>query len=245
VCSCVALVSCASHRDLLQAEIQHDLGVEDLRQGRLQQALRAFEEAVSLADDFPQAFNGLGLTQHFLGNEQKAIEAFQRALKLKPDFSEVKANLGRVHLSRGRFREALPLLEEALEDVFLPERYVAEANLGWAQFQIGMEEEGLRRVMTALAQNEGYCVAHEFLGFMHQKRQTYDEAIESFKILIQKCPGYVQGLLNLAKVYLLAGDETQGCLNLEACVQKGRMSLVGQECTRLQRLSCGSKPSAP
>ncbi|HOX43347.1 MAG TPA: tetratricopeptide repeat protein [Myxococcota bacterium] len=236
------LPACASQKDTMQSEIQYDLGVNDLQAGQVHQALKEFQEAIELNEEFYQAHNGLGLTHHFLGNEQKAIECFQRALELNPDFSSARANLGRVFISQGRFREALPMLEKALEDVFLPERFVAEANLGWALFQIGQEDEGMRRVMSSLAQNESFCVAYEYLGLMHQKRRSFPEAIEHLKQLVKLCPEYVQGYLHLAKVHLLSGDNPHGCTYLENCIQKGRMSLPAQECQRLQRLSCGARP---
>jgi len=239
----LALASCASKKDVVQAEIQYDLGVNDLRAGRVHQALKEFQEAVSLHDEFPQAHNGLGLTHHFLGNTAKAIECFERALALKPDFSAARANLARVLISVGRFRDAIPLLEAALEDVFLPERFVAESNLGWAQFQIGQEDEGIRRVMASLAQHEGYCVAYEYLGLMHQKRREFADAIEHFKVLHQKCPDYLQALLHLAKVHLLSGDQASGCTYLEKCIQMGHMALPAQECQRLQRISCQARPA--
>jgi Tfp pilus assembly protein PilF len=237
------LPACASQKDEQQAEIQYDLGVNDLQAGQVQQALKEFQEATKLNEEFYQAFNGLGLTHHFLGNEQKAIECFQRALELNPDFSSARANLGRVFITQGRFREAIPALEKALEDVFLPERFVAEANVGWALFQVGQEDEGMRRVMSALAQNETFCVAYEYLGLMQQKRRAFPEAIEYLKTLVKMCPEYVQGYLHLAKVHLLSGDNPNGCTYLENCIQKGHMSLAAQECQRLQRLSCGTKPA--
>ncbi len=225
-------------KDLRQAEIEYDMGVNDLKAGRVREAMNCFTNSVELHPDFAQAHNGLGLVMHFLGRNEGALEHFEKALQLKPDYSEVRNNMARVYISLGRFREAIPLLQKALENVFLHERYLAESNLGWALFQIGREEEGMKRVMNALAHNEKYCVGYEYLGLMYQKRKAYEEAVRELELLVEHCPKYASGHLNLGKVFLMMGNLEKGCKHLGLCLAMGRMTLVGRECDRLFRASC-------
>ncbi|MBN2497560.1 MAG: tetratricopeptide repeat protein [Deltaproteobacteria bacterium] len=220
------------------------MGVEELRTGRIRESLRHFMESVKLHPDFAEAQNGLGLAHMFLGNEDLAVAHFERALEIKKDYSEVRNNMARVLLNQGRYREAIPLLEKALEDVFLPNRYLAECNLGWAYFNVGREKEGMERVMSALAQNEKYCVGYEYLGQMFQRRKQYDQAIEEYKNVMVHCPEYPPGRLNLGRVMLLKGDVEAGCAQLDLCRKKDRMRESARECERLFRTSC-SEASAP
>jgi type IV pilus assembly protein PilF len=231
-----------SAKDVKQAEITYDLGVGELREGRVTEALKNFLESVKLNPEFAEAHNGLGLAHHLLGNHEKALAHFEKALELKPDYSEVRNNMARVYIGQNRFRLAIPLLRKALEDVFLKERYLAESNLGWSLFQIGEVDEAFKHVRNALAQNERYCVGYEYLGLMHQSRKQYSEAIREFSALTEKCPRYITGWLNLGKAYLMQGNGGSGCTALERCRSISRMTDVGQECQRLFDASCSNRP---
>jgi type IV pilus assembly protein PilF len=230
-------------KDIKQAEITYDLGVNDLQEGRLTDALKNFIESTRLNPEFAEAHNGLGLAQHLLGNHEKALAHFEKALELKPDYSEVMNNIARVYIGQNRYRLAIPLLRKALEDVFLKERYLAESNLGWSLFQIGEEDEGLNHVRNAVAQNERYCVGYEYLGLMYKSRKEYKEAVREFGELTERCPQYIAGWLNLGKVHLMTGDDGNGCKALERCQSISRMTDIGRECDRLYATNCSAAPA--
>jgi type IV pilus assembly protein PilF len=241
-----ACITGASPKEIKQAEIQYDLGVNEMRAGRLKQALSSFMESHELNPDFPQVHNGLGLAYYMMGNYDKALVHFDKALELKPDYSEVMNSKARMLIDQGRFRLAIPLLKKALDNVFLKERYLAESNLGWALFHTGEQEEGFKRVRSSIAQNEKYCVGYQYLGLMLQAQKKFTEAIKEFRQMTELCPGYPQGNRDLGKALLMNGDEDGGCKALKSCFEKSRMTRVGQECERLFGLSCKARnPEAP
>jgi tetratricopeptide (TPR) repeat protein len=244
------LLGCATGptaKIIRQAEISYDLGVNEFRAGRLTEALKNFIESSRLNPEFARAHNGLGLVYHLMGDPANALAHFKKALELKPDYSEVLNNMARVYIGQNRFRLAIPLLRKALQDVFLKERYLAESNLGWSLFQVGEEDEGLKRVRNAVAQNERYCVGYEYLGLMHKSRKEYQKAIREFAELTERCPGYIAGWLNLGKVHLMTGDDGNGCAALERCRSTSRMTDLGRECERIYTTSCSptSSPGSP
>ncbi|MBW2703720.1 MAG: tetratricopeptide repeat protein [Deltaproteobacteria bacterium] len=233
-----ACVTGPSQKDIKQAEIRYDLGVGELHGGQFRQALRSFMAAVKVHPDFALAHNGLGLAYMVMGQNQLAETHLKRALELKPDLSEVLNNLARLYMNQKRFRQAIPLLEKALEDMFLKERYLAESNLGWALFMTGKQKKGMDRVMTALAQNEKLCVGYLYLGLMYEKRKQYDKSVEELQQLVEYCPDYPEGLFALAKVLLLQGNIRAGCRHLASCRDLGRRSQTGRSCQRLIDQNC-------
>jgi type IV pilus assembly protein PilF len=248
VLALVGLLACAcvsgpGPKEIKEAEIQYDLGVTDLRDGKLKEALNDLLESVRLNPYSSTTHYALGSVYYFLGDFEKSIVHFQKALELRHDYDEARANLARVYISQKRFQEAIPLLEKALEYIFLPERYLAESNLGWAKFQIGEHEEGIKLVRGALAKNEKYCVGYEYLGLMHQARREYERAVYELSNFIKYCPEAMQGYLELGKAQLMKGDEKGGCASLETCRHQNRMTLVGQECERLHEVSCAQNPA--
>jgi len=239
------LTSClgTTQKERKQAEIQYDLGVNELKLGKIPEAMNFFTESLKLFPEFPPAENGLGLSLYFLGKFQQALKHFRRALELNPKYSEVRNNMARVYLSLGRYREAIPILKKALEDVFLPDSYLAESNLGWALFNVGKQKEGIKLVMESLAKNENYCIGYQYLALMYKKQKRYDDSLREFGNVVKKCPEYPQGHLNKGKLHLMMGQVDWGCAELNQCRDLGRMTPVGQECDHLIRISCPSRPN--
>jgi type IV pilus assembly protein PilF len=238
---CLALGACVigpSAKEIKQAEIQYDLGINDMRAGRLKPALRNFLEAAKIKPDFPELQNALGLVFYLLGENEKALAYYDRALELKPDYSEVLNNKARLLIDQNHYREAIPLLHKALDNVFLKERYLAESNYGWALFQTGKKQQGYKHVKNAIAQNEKYCIGYQYLGLMYQEDKNLEDAAAQFLKITEICPTYQQANRDLGKVLLMQGNEADGCKALRACLEKSHMSKVGQDCDRLYRLSC-------
>src|SRR5512134_969072 len=103
-----ASLACAhSSKDRHSAEIHHDLGVEALRNGRPQDALREFDEALRIDDGFAEAWRGRGLVlDHGFGRLEEAEKDYRRALGLRPSYSEVHNDLGQLLARTGRYPEA-------------------------------------------------------------------------------------------------------------------------------------------
>ena len=61
--------------------------------GRLEDAIDAYKNALSLMPNYAEAYNNMGIT--FMNRESwKAIEAYNNALLLKPDNVEAFKNIG-------------------------------------------------------------------------------------------------------------------------------------------------------
>jgi len=73
---------------------------------RLQEAAAKFEQAVALAPDDPNAWNGLGWSRFNSGNSAKAAEAFRAAVKLQPNHPAALNGLGQICLSERKYDEA-------------------------------------------------------------------------------------------------------------------------------------------
>src|SRR5207253_11291131 len=80
----------------------YDVGRVLLLARRFPEAGAAFNGALALKADMPEALYGLGLTFDALGRLDEAIDAYTRALALRIDFADVHFNLARVLTARGR-----------------------------------------------------------------------------------------------------------------------------------------------
>ena len=93
----------------------NNLGVEDLRAGRLERARERLEMAVAMAGDFSMAYNNLGVVYRRLGEHQKALNAYVLGLN---GWGAIPASLNNLTLlyqmeSGLGLEERLPLPHEA------------------------------------------------------------------------------------------------------------------------------------
>ena len=75
------------------ANAQKNLGSVFATQGRLNEAISCFEQALALDPDDADVYNNLGTAFKNQGQTDAAIACYQRALVLNPDHSEANRNL--------------------------------------------------------------------------------------------------------------------------------------------------------
>ncbi len=74
-------------------------------------AATAFQQAVGLRADFPEAWNELGYARRNQGRYPESLAAYDRALRLRPDFPEALEYLGEAYVKMGRLDEARRVLD--------------------------------------------------------------------------------------------------------------------------------------
>src|SRR6266481_1508949 len=96
----------------------------------MEQAVKAFRQAVKLQPENPDAHNNLGLAFLQNGDGNGAIAEFQTATRLRPDDSGYLGNLGAAHLQVADFDAAISEFESAIK--LSPEDATLHYDLGLA-----------------------------------------------------------------------------------------------------------------
>lgn len=92
-CSTAATQRLASNQ-FPKAEQHFDSGVELPEQGRLKQAISAYDEALRLNPQYAKAYNNRGFAYDNLGQYQRAIQDYDEAIRLDPKLALAYANRG-------------------------------------------------------------------------------------------------------------------------------------------------------
>ena len=91
------------------AEAHGNLGLALYEQGRLDEAIAAYNRAIALRPDLAGVQNNLGVALRDQGRPDEAIAAYRRAIALKPDHAEAHNNLGNALWTRaGSTRRSPP-----------------------------------------------------------------------------------------------------------------------------------------
>ena len=64
------------------------------RQGKLEEAIAAYRQAIGLKSDYAEAHYNLGVALTDQGKLEEAIAAYRQAIGIKPDYAEAHSNLG-------------------------------------------------------------------------------------------------------------------------------------------------------
>jgi tetratricopeptide (TPR) repeat protein len=86
------------------AETYYSMGQKYIGEGNFDMAVLAFEKAVELAPDWPEAHNALGEAYVELLRFEDAVAEFDRAIRLKSDYAQAKTNRRRTMMSLERYK---------------------------------------------------------------------------------------------------------------------------------------------
>jgi len=172
-----------------------NLGAALDNQGRTEEAIEHYLQALQLKPDYDKAHYNLGFALDNQGRTEEAIEHYLQALRIKPDYVEAHNNLGNALNNQGRTEEAIEHYLQALQ--LKPDYDKAHYNLGNALDNLGRTEEAIEHYLQALRINPDYDEAHNNLGNALKKRGRTEEAIEHYLQALRIKPDYVEAHNNL------------------------------------------------
>lgn len=227
----------ASRKERKSAEIHHDLGVEALRAGRVQEALKEFEAALAIDEGLADAQRGLGIVlDHGFGRTADAERAYRRALEIRPDFSEAHNDLAGLLARGGRLDEAITHFDAALANMMYAEPWVARCNKGQALYRAGRRDEGMAEMKQCVAANPRFCAGYREIGRIHLDEGHAKEALEVLQTYARHCDGAADAHWLVGLAQMKSGDAASARAAFERCEQLGAGTSVGEECHQSREL---------
>jgi tetratricopeptide (TPR) repeat protein len=98
-----------------EARSYYKQGVTLSRGNRLQEALSAFQRAVSISPQYGDAYYNMGIIDDKLGRTDEAIDAYRTAIAINPRDVQARCNLGDVLLRKHQVGYAIQELEQAVK----------------------------------------------------------------------------------------------------------------------------------
>ena len=130
------------------AEGRLRMGLALSQEGKTDEAVRKYEEALRLDPNLVAAHVSLGLIMAQKRDLDKAIFHFRKALKIKPDIAEVHNSLGVALIFKGDLDGAVEHLETAIK--INPKFAKAHNSLAVALAKKGRTEEAIRHLSEAV-----------------------------------------------------------------------------------------------
>lgn len=141
------------------AELQTQLGIGYLRQGKLELAWTRLQRALDADPNYSTAHNAMGLVQERLNDPEKAEEHYRRATTLNPADSAAQNNYGNFLCRHKRYEEGERRFLQAAKNPLYEQPEIAYANAGVCLKRAGQYEKAERYLRAALESNPKIPVA--------------------------------------------------------------------------------------
>jgi len=198
---------------------QNNLGNVLIEQGRFEEAVQAFREAIRLKPNFARTYVQLG---NALGAQEKlgeAEQAFRQGIALRPDLPEPHNNLGNLLGSQGRSVEAEGEYREALR--LDPGYAEAHNNLGNMLGFQGKTGEAEGEYREAIRLQPDYLGAHFNLALTLEERGKFPEAEAEYRLLLRRSPGLTRAYYQLGFNLFRQNRREEAAEALEAFLDHG------------------------
>jgi protein O-mannosyl-transferase len=164
-------------------------------QGKLDEAIAHYSEALRIKPDYATARNNLGLALADEGKLDEAIAHYSEALRIKPDYADALNNWGAALAAEGKLDEAIAHYSEALR--IKPDYAGAHNNWGIALASEGKSEEAIAHFSEALRIKPDYADAHNNWAGVLASEGKLDEAIAHCNEALRIKPDYADAHNNL------------------------------------------------
>ncbi len=159
----------------------NNLGVAVAEQGKIEEAIAHYREAIRIKPNYLDAHYNLGVNLTKQGRYEEAMDHYREALRISPHDAETHNKVGILLAREGKHREALGHFAEALQ--FKPGFAAARYNLGLALAEQGEYQKALPHFAEALRLNPDFPEAHFSLGMTYRIIGDWDSAMKEYGIL--------------------------------------------------------------
>jgi tetratricopeptide (TPR) repeat protein len=197
--------------DPKDAPAHNNLGLAFYKQGKLDEAIACYRQAVKLDPKNALAHYNLGNALSEQGKLDEAIACYRQAIKLDPKFAPAHYNLGNALSEQGKLDEAIACHRQAikLDPKYAPAHY----NLGLAFYKQGKLDQAIACYRQAIKLDPKFALARYNLGVALSKQGKLDEAIACYRQAINLDPKYAPTHINLGNALKDQGklDEAITC----------------------------------
>jgi tetratricopeptide (TPR) repeat protein len=173
-------------------------GLEWHRQGALDQALAAYEQALQLQPGHFEVLHHIGILAYQAGDHATAEQFLYAAIEIDGSTAPVWNALGNVMKARGRLDAAVAGYLQALS--IDPAYFDAHYNCGNALQALGRYEEALASYDSAIALDAGTAQAWNNRAAVLQQLGLLDEALASLDVVLRLQPGHAEAHNNRGNV---------------------------------------------
>jgi tetratricopeptide (TPR) repeat protein len=177
------------------AEAHSNLGFDLEREGKIEDAISQYEQAIRINPNSAMARFRLGIALVEIGKPEDAVRQYEAALRLDPKLDGAHNNMGMALLQIGRAQEAIDHFQQAVR--IYPAFAEAHNNLGLALAQTGRRQDAIRQYEQAIQIQPDFSEAHYNLGNAYLQLGDPGNAVPEYEQAIRIRPDNADAHNNL------------------------------------------------
>jgi len=193
------------------------LGDVLIAQGKVQEALSRYQEAVSLAPKDPRAYYGLGVAYRLSKRDDQAIAGFETALSLNPDMVNALGQETAIYWNRRDQARAIARVQDQIQRS--PKNAQFHNLLGLMYLAGGDTTNAQQSFAQAINVNHNLPMSYLLLGDAYARGKLYELAAKKFEEALQVDPNNVLAYLELGIVQELQGHFDQAGKYYEKAIE--------------------------
>lgn len=202
--------------------IQVMLGRVNMGTGNYENAIRYFQQALTIDSTSSSALRGLARVYDMQGVSGKAEEIYLKAIELKTDYWKGHKDLAVHYLQRGLYPSAIDEFQNVVD--ILPRNSGAYSNLGAAYLYDGQNEKARQMFERAMALEKNPITANN-LAYLYFSDGRYLEAAEMYELAVEEYSDQYVIWGNLAVAYELGGNNEAALRAYLKAIEKARIQL--------------------
>ena len=168
----------------IESKKQFEQGVIHTKSGKYEEAIKHYQQAISLKEDFTEAYHELGYAYYKLNKYEDAVAASKQAIALNPKNADTHHNLGLAYGSLGQWQEAIKAFQQAIA---IKSNYaVAYYDLGVAYKKVLEDESAIAAFQEAIRLKEDFAAAHYQLGLLYNDNNNETAAMGEYTYLLSQ-----------------------------------------------------------
>jgi len=192
------------------AEQFYNLGNTLIGQGKVVEAIQAYETAILLRPNFSDAYNNLGVSLHSSNHLDEAIECYNQAVFIDATNASACINLGNALHEHGKADEAIKAYKHAIS--IDPNNSVVFQNLGAILQKQGKQQEALFSYLQSISLQPENAQVRNNLGNLLKELGRPEEALASYKIAVSLEPDLAEAYNNMGVLLQQEGSQDEAII---------------------------------
>ena len=214
----------------------------EVKSGNFQEAIAAYNQAISINPQYTDAYNDRGVVRSALGSLSEGIKDFEQAVQINPQYSTAYVNLGIARLKSKDYEQAIINFDRALQ--INPNIADAYLNRGKSYLYLGKKEKAIADYDQALNINPNDVQAYDSRAIARFRLGDKQGAIKDFSRSLELNPRNAKAYYNRGVARSRLGDD-RGAISdydLALKINPGYAQAYGNR--GLARLRSGDKKGA-
>ena len=228
----------------------YNLGNYYLNRGEVKEALAAYDTALKIEPRAAMVMVNAAMAYAKLGAQDQAEKSLVKAIKIAPDNAAAHFNLGLIRAEQNRGKEA----EREIKEAFRLDPKMAQAAYNLCILSAkGRPKEALSWCKKAVELNPQEPKYAYTLAFYQKEQGDLKNAAATLQDFLGRRPGFTDGYLLLAEIYVQQGDRPQAEAVLRQAQQaeslsprdRARVTAALQKLSNPQPQKDGQPPGNP